>query len=123
MLETYLTPILDICKNSFCNVHNNLNVCVTCMLGKFHITTTVGGYDVCPTQNYKHLVSLQSNGFHFCGGTLYGSRHVITAAHCWEGVSASELAGMKVVVNRHDLSTSLASEVRECVLALQLDGQ
>ncbi|EDW10694.1 trypsin alpha [Drosophila mojavensis] len=45
--------------------------------------TTIGSF---PWQ-----ISLQRNGGHSCGGSIYSSNIIVTAAHCLQGVSASSL--------------------------------
>ena len=97
--------VRDVVITEFCVSVLVLLFCCACF------AMAVGGSDVCPPQNYPHLVSLQTLGSHFCGGTLYGDRHVITAAHCLFGTSAFELSNMKVAINRHDLLTTVGSEV------------
>ncbi|EDW60462.2 uncharacterized protein Dvir_GJ21495, partial [Drosophila virilis] len=45
--------------------------------------TTIGSF---PWQ-----ISLQRNGGHSCGGSIYNSKIIVTAAHCLQSVSASSL--------------------------------
>ena len=83
----------------------------------------VGGTAVCPSFAYGHVVPLvkgpymlTSSSFQhwFCGGTLYGRQHVVTAAHCvhtHDGVlDVDALRGLAVEVHRSDLSTPLCTE-------------
>jgi trypsin len=60
----------------------------------------VGGYEVEPAFKYPAMVSLQMNGRHMCGGTLYNGNSIITAAHCIIGSDSAWTAK----VHRHDLS-------------------
>ncbi|XP_011180883.2 trypsin beta-like [Zeugodacus cucurbitae] len=41
--------------------------------------------------SFPWQVSLQRSGSHSCGGTIYNSRIIVTAAHCLQSVSASVL--------------------------------
>ncbi|XP_017835273.1 serine protease 53 [Drosophila busckii] len=41
--------------------------------------------------SFPWQISLQRNGGHSCGGSIYNSRVIVTAAHCLQGVSASAL--------------------------------
>ncbi|TDG43944.1 hypothetical protein AWZ03_009641 [Drosophila navojoa] len=41
--------------------------------------------------SFPWQISLQRNGGHSCGGSIYNSRIIVTAAHCLQGVSASSL--------------------------------
>ncbi|XP_020802541.1 trypsin alpha-like [Drosophila serrata] len=50
----------------------------------------VGGYDTSIT-TFPWQISLQRNGGHSCGGSIYSSYIIVTAAHCLQSVSASSL--------------------------------
>ncbi|XP_037949720.1 trypsin alpha-like [Teleopsis dalmanni] len=40
---------------------------------------------------YPYLVSIQRNGQHVCGGSIYSNNIVVTAAHCLQKVSTNDL--------------------------------
>ena len=64
----------------------------------------VGGAPTLPNQ-YPWQVGLVfgSQNSPFCGGTLISDTYVMTAAHCTNGQSASQL---KVLVGEHNLGTT-----------------
>uniref|UniRef100_A0A1I8H181 Peptidase S1 domain-containing protein n=1 Tax=Macrostomum lignano TaxID=282301 RepID=A0A1I8H181_9PLAT len=62
------------------------------------------------TGQHPDLVSLQRNGNHFCGGTLYDKRTVVTAAHCFYGNSGT--FGLAVVAGENDLTLSNSANRR-----------
>uniref|UniRef100_A0AAR2J459 Peptidase S1 domain-containing protein n=1 Tax=Pygocentrus nattereri TaxID=42514 RepID=A0AAR2J459_PYGNA len=53
-------------------------------------TKIVGGQDASPG-SWPWQVSLQTNDFHFCGGSLINSNWVLTAAHCFASITASQV--------------------------------
>ncbi|XP_066497915.1 prostasin-like [Hoplias malabaricus] len=65
---------------------SQLNVCGVAPLN----TKIVGGQNATPG-SWPWQVSLQINGFHFCGGSLINSDWVLTAAHCFESFTASQV--------------------------------
>ena len=73
----------------------------------------VGGEEVnpaCPDCKYDFMVSLQTNsGYHFCGGSLVREDYVITAAHCVQGDSPSQV---KVKIGLHNVNGTAGSITR-----------
>ncbi|KAF2998588.1 hypothetical protein E8E13_006548 [Curvularia kusanoi] len=49
---------------------------------------------------FPFIVSLQKSGSHFCGGTLVNANTVVTAAHCTQGQTASQLSVRAGSLNR-----------------------
>ena len=71
-------------------------------------TQIIGGTEV-PDGKYPFMTSLQfktaDGWFHFCGGSLIDKRGVVlTAAHCIAGTDEEDLANLRVVVGRTDLT-------------------
>ncbi|XP_019876792.1 trypsin-7-like [Aethina tumida] len=51
----------------------------------------IGGEDA-DIADYPYQISLQYYGSHICGGSIIGSKWVVTAGHCTDGFSASALS-------------------------------
>ncbi len=72
----------------------------------------VGGEE--SSETYPWMVSIQykDSGQHFCGGTLIGSRWVVTAAHCTEDASAEQLQVVIGIQNLNEPDTGETFDVR-----------
>jgi trypsin len=56
--------------------------------------------------DFPFIVSLQTGGSHFCGGSLLNSTTVLTAAHCAQAVSATSVTIRAGSLVRHTQSYS-----------------
>jgi len=79
---------------------------------ELHGDRIVGGTSASPAE-YPWQVSLLFRGQHMCGGTLISDRHVVTAAHCFQGPLADAREWLVVVG-----LTSLTHVTRDNVVRL-----
>ncbi|KAH6629322.1 trypsin [Boeremia exigua] len=63
-------------------------------------TPQIVGGTVAKAGDYPFMVSMQIDGFHFCGGSLLDSTTVLTAAHCVEYQSPEETTVRAGSLNR-----------------------
>jgi len=82
----------------------------TCSCGQKGTANRIVGGEATEANEYPWQVALvSSNGRRpFCGGTLISSQHVLTAAHCTAGSSASNIA---VLVGEHRIDDNSFSRV------------
>ncbi|XP_039466946.1 transmembrane protease serine 9-like [Oreochromis aureus] len=86
---------------------SQLDVC-----GQPKLNTRIVGGQVAPVGSWPWQVSLQTSGFHFCGGSLINSQWVLTAAHCFQ---TSTVNGLTVNLGRQSLEGSNPNAVSRTV--------
>ncbi|XP_036446362.1 transmembrane protease serine 9-like [Colossoma macropomum] len=110
LLLSALIQIAFTATKEYKRCHSQLNVCGAAPLN----TRIVGGQDA-TAGSWPWQVSLQDNGFHFCGGSLINSNWVLTAAHCFASYVASQVT---VYLGMQSLSSSNPNSVSRSVLQL-----
>ncbi|XP_068581893.1 transmembrane protease serine 9-like [Cebidichthys violaceus] len=87
--------------------HSQLSVC-----GQPPLNTRIVGGQAAPEGSWPWQVSLHGSGRHFCGGSLINSEWVLTAAHCFQPPSTSNLV---VYLGRQNQQSSNPNEVQRTV--------
>ncbi|MCI4384981.1 hypothetical protein PGIGA_G00045270 [Pangasianodon gigas] len=65
---------------------SQLDVC-----GRPPLNTKIVGGEAAAPGSWPWQVSIQSSGFHFCGGSLITENWVLSAAHCFQSITAPEI--------------------------------
>ncbi|KAL4231307.1 hypothetical protein ACF0H5_008887 [Mactra antiquata] len=68
---------------------------------RHYMTERIINGDQASPGEFPHQVTLLRNGYHTCGGSVIGTGHALTAAHCVDGQAANSLA---VVVDLHNFN-------------------
>lgn len=63
----------------------------------------VGGQDV-DIQEFPYQISMQYNGRHRCGGSIYNEKVIISAAHCVHGLTDAQVENLSIVAGITKLS-------------------
>lgn len=87
---------------------------IVCGSAPLNKKTRIVGGETADPGSWPWQVSLQRNGFHFCGGSLITEEYILTAAHCFQG-SGYTTSGLAVVLGEDSLSTSSSNQVSRSV--------
>ncbi|XP_007249193.3 serine protease 27-like [Astyanax mexicanus] len=83
------------------------NIC-----GRPQLNTRIVGGQAASPGSWPWQVSLQSFGFHFCGGSLINKDWVLTAAHCFQNTNEKDV---KVLLGKQTLTGSNPNQIQRGV--------
>ncbi|XP_066998945.1 venom protease [Anabrus simplex] len=81
-----------------------------CVCGVPNRKQRIVGGQVTKVNEFPWVVALSRRGKFYCGGTVITRKHILTAAHCIEGI---ELSDIQVTLGEHDRSIRNESESTE----------
>lgn len=77
-----------------------------------HVTQRIIGGTEVPRGKYPFMASLRLDQKHFCGGSLYDSETVMTAAHCVRGIVDANASQFSVALGQTLLSDTVGVQQR-----------
>jgi len=88
-----------------CGIPNSRNTFGPMFNGRRNLI--IGGRNA-DKNEYPFMVSIQLNNRHVCGGSIIGTRHVLTAAHCLVNNNGNEYStgSLKVIAAEHNIRKS-----------------
>lgn len=87
---------------------------IVCGSAPLNTKTRIVGGETASPGSWPWQVSLQRNGFPFCGGSLVTDQWILTAAHCFQG-SGDTTSGLMAVLGEDSISVSSPNQVSKSV--------
>ncbi|KAK7592922.1 hypothetical protein V9T40_007674 [Parthenolecanium corni] len=138
-IEDILHSVDETVSTDFISESPNKNGCTHCECDPMNLKMRIVGGDLAEQNEFPWMVALSRKGKFYCGATLITQRHLLTAAHCVEGISAKEIKATLGEFNRaHKNSTQKIvvrvkkiirhpefqiSDFKNDIAILKLDGQ
>ena len=115
MIQNPLLKVIKFFDSSLCaRVSLSAWVCIACCVSSLNAEAQrriIGGEDA-QVNDWPWVVSLENTqGRHFCGGTLIDAYWILSAAHCFDTFSASYRPGIRAAIGLHDRNNLADSEL------------
>uniref|UniRef100_A0A3B1IQH2 Si:dkeyp-93a5.2 n=1 Tax=Astyanax mexicanus TaxID=7994 RepID=A0A3B1IQH2_ASTMX len=110
-----MTVLCEVLHCSLCPIRFvlfKMSILLRIVCGRPQLNTRIVGGQAASPGSWPWQVSLQSFGFHFCGGSLINKDWVLTAAHCFQNTNEKDV---KVLLGKQTLTGSNPNQIQRGV--------